>query len=307
MKRVIALRGIPGSGKSTWAKAYLASHPPGTVARINNDELVASTFGTTWRVQRVFSDVLREIRHSLLETYLKSEDVEVVIIDNTNLDMRTVASLQKITYLLGADFEVNDEFLSVPLDVCIERDASRGDAAIGADVIVNFYSLAIKLKPWKVRDNKNIPVQDYDNSDVTLPGVYIFDIDGTLALNTGRDIYDLSRVHEDALNTPVASVLLCLAAQGYKIIFMSGRKEDSRAVTTKWLSDKLFILEEHIELHMRPTEDRRPDYLVKYDLFMEHIAGKYRVLGSFDDRDQVVDLWRNKLGLPTFQVLDGDF
>ena len=37
-----------------------------------------------------------------------------------------------------------------------------------------------------------------------------------------------------------------------------------------------------------------------------HINGKYNVLGVFDDRDQVVSVWRS-LGLTCFQVNWGNF
>jgi hypothetical protein len=58
---------------------------------------------------------------------------------------------------------------------------------------------------------------------------------------------------------------------------------------------------------MRAAGDQRPDYIVKNELFEEHVAGKYNILLSLDDRDSVVDLWRNKMGIPTFQVANGNF
>ena len=59
-------------------------------------------------------------------------------------------------------------------------------------------------------------------------------------------------------------------------------------------------------LVMRPKGCREADWVVKYDLFKEYVEPHYSVLGIFDDRQQVVDMWR-KMGLTCFQVAEGDF
>ena len=60
-------------------------------------------------------------------------------------------------------------------------------------------------------------------------------------------------------------------------------------------------------LEMRREKDGRQDAIVKRELFDTHILGKYYVEFVLDDRNQVVDLWRNDLGLTCFQVNYGDF
>ena len=45
----------------------------------------------------------------------------------------------------------------------------------------------------------------------------------------------------------------------------------------------------------------------KYDIYNNYIAPRYNVKYVFDDRNQVVDMWRNGLGLTCFQVADGNF
>jgi len=52
--------------------------------------------------------------------------------------------------------------------------------------------------------------------------------------------------------------------------------------------------------------DFRPDNLIKAELFNEHIKGKYNVRHVYDDRQQVVDMWRS-LGIKVYQVEKGDF
>lgn len=59
-------------------------------------------------------------------------------------------------------------------------------------------------------------------------------------------------------------------------------------------------------LHMRKAGDGRRDSIVKAEMFDSDIATNFNVLGVFDDRQQVVDMWRDK-GLTVFQVAEGDF
>jgi len=58
--------------------------------------------------------------------------------------------------------------------------------------------------------------------------------------------------------------------------------------------------------YIRPEGDCRKDTLIKEEIYDNHIKGKYNVLGVFDDRDQVVHMWRH-LGLTVFQVNYGAF
>jgi len=84
---------------------------------------------------------------------------------------------------------------------------------------------------------------------------------------------------------------------------MSGRSDECRNETYQWLRENDVPFD---ELYMRAADDKRQDWKVKYDLFNEHVRGKYNVVGVFDDRDQVVKLWR-EMGLTCFQVAPGLF
>ena len=52
---------------------------------------------------------------------------------------------------------------------------------------------------------------------------------------------------------------------------------------------------------MRPFGDRRKDLIVKKELYMNHIHNNYDVICVFEDRQSVVDMWR-ELGLLCCQV-----
>ncbi len=57
---------------------------------------------------------------------------------------------------------------------------------------------------------------------------------------------------------------------------------------------------------MRKTDDFRPDEDVKKEIYNENIKNKFNVLYVFDDRNSVVNIWRNE-GLTCLQVANGDF
>lgn len=150
---------------------------------------------------------------------------------------------------------------------------------------------------------------DYDSlkpyaPPATGPGAWLVDLDGTLCLKGDRSPYDETKVLGDAVNAPVRRVVYALAGLGDRVIFMSGRSEKCRADTESWLRKHYALTYEG--LFMRPAGDTRKDWLVKYELFEQHIRDRYRVHGVLDDRNQVVGMWR-ALGLAVFQVAPGDF
>jgi hypothetical protein len=140
-----------------------------------------------------------------------------------------------------------------------------------------------------------------------MPQVVIVDIDGTVALRLGenpRSAYQFHRVGEDAPNPAVVSVVQALAQAGYKIVFLSGRDEVCRTDTLTWLKRNVGLAD--FGLYMRKAGDSRRDATVKRELFEAHLAHR-EVLCVLDDRDQVVRMWREELGLACLQVAYGDF
>ena len=131
----------------------------------------------------------------------------------------------------------------------------------------------------------------------------IFDIDGTVALMNGqRSPYDWHKVEINDLNTPVYEAYKAYKAQGFKIIFCTGRDGSCEQETKNWLAEYGF---EYDDFYMRPEGDMRKDSIIKKE-FLGNILAKYYVLFVMDDRKQVVDMWRSE-GLACFQVADGNF
>jgi hypothetical protein len=140
------------------------------------------------------------------------------------------------------------------------------------------------------------------HQDVPPPAI-ICDVDGTIALLNERNPYEPDACDGDEPNWPVVRVLKKFNEA--KILFVSGREEKHRARTKGFLINKAHIYEP-FELWMRANYDKRKDVIVKAEIFAHHILGKYEILFVFDDRKQIVRLWRS-LGLTCFQVSEGNF
>lgn len=88
-----------------------------------------------------------------------------------------------------------------------------------------------------------------------------------------------------------------------EIIFVSGRPDNYFYDTQKWLArNDLDVW----PLFMRKENDFRKDSIIKAEIYREHIEPKYDVLFCVDDRQQVVDMWR-EIGLTCLQCAKGDF
>jgi len=133
MSRLILTRGLPGSGKSTYALKWL-SESPTTRCRINNDDLRASLFGIPKNdssFDPTVEKVLRKLRFSLIR--LCAESGKDVIVDNLNLSNKLIRGYQNLARELGIAFSVKD-FSHIPIDVCIQRDSNR-EFSIGGNEI----------------------------------------------------------------------------------------------------------------------------------------------------------------------------
>ena len=151
--------------------------------------------------------------------------------------------------------------------------------------------------------------------------IVIFDLDGTLALiDKRRDLatkdngkmdwakfFNPDNIDLDTPNQPVIDMANLLQSQGYLIYIFSGRSDKTEDATIAWL-DKHNVSYDLLQMRpqgllYKPDNDLKQGWL---DTITLGKAGKDRVAMVFDDRQQVVDMWR-KNGLTCFQVADGDF
>ncbi len=123
MRHILALQGLPASGKTTFAKALLELNDK--AIRVNNDDICLMMFGAAWKKPTKESTaLLRKARHAIVKSAFES-GYELVIIDNTNLTENAKGDLLTLALECGAELEYESSFLSVPIEECLRRNSER--------------------------------------------------------------------------------------------------------------------------------------------------------------------------------------
>lgn len=283
MKRIILTKGLPASGKTTWAKTLLRKKK-GAWVRVSLDELRAMCFDS-WR-SHPNEAFLIEMRDRIILQALERD--RHVIVDDINLSDESFLHIRDLVGDL-ASVEIEDRFLSVSVEDCIKRDLQR-PGSVGEKAIQKMYREHLKVK-------MPLPLYLEDGHDCI-----IVDMDGTLALLSGRSPYDVEKCDTDLPNQPVVETVKKWQ-DTVDVVICSGRTDDAKAKTVDWLRQYGIKFK---ALHMRKTGDLRKDAVIKEEIYRTHIEGKYNVKFVLDDRNQVVAFWRG-LGLTVFQVAEGDF
>jgi len=293
--KVLILRGLPASGKTTYAKELVEK---GWV-RVEKDDIR--------RDGRLFRDgiynhkrgdesiVLKERNRLIRQSLSQGKNV---VSSDTNLNPKHVTGLSAIAREFSATVEQKD-FLDVPLAELIERDKAR-DNSVGEQVIRGMFHSFVKKLPTFLK------------YDPELPFVVVSDLDGTLTLGPkDRSPYEWHKVGNDDINLGVAHMLDGVTLINHaKLFIFSGRDEVCRPETEAWL-EKNDI--EYDELYMRGSEhvDERgnqvKDTLVKADMIEKYIVGKYNVLLWFDDRVAVANMLRDVYGINVAQLGDPNY
>ncbi|AVM50081.1 AAA family ATPase [Capnocytophaga sp. oral taxon 878] len=303
MSKLLILVGAPGSGKSTFARYFLRTED--NWIRVNRDDFRLMQFGDSLMIPFYEERISQMVEASVLALLKGGTNV---VLDATNTSLRTIQDMVS-TYTPHAD--ISFKVFNLPADVLVKRCDKRytetGKYIPKSVVEKNVANLQHAMEKF---DFNPIPRQivqpsiSYSTQDTSLPKAIICDLDGTLSLLNGRDPYNAATCDNDLLNEPVAAALQMAKAQDYKIILLSGREDKFREPTVRFLTKHQISYD---LLLMRTTNDFRKDNIIKKELFLAEIQGKYFVQFLLDDRNQVVDMWRKELNLPCFQVNYGDF
>lgn len=281
--KLIMTKGLPASGKSTWAKAQKAK-------RVNRDEMRGMIDKGEW--SKMNEKFIVKLEQDIVIAYLGGQ--YDVIVDDTNLAPQNELMWKAVAEGFGAEFEVKD-FTDVPLEECLKRDQSRANY-VGEKVIRGMYNKFLKKGA-----DRGTPLNPSDDKK-DLPQAVIFDLDGTLACIGDRSPYDGKSCGKDLPNRSIIYLNKWVPSDT-RIILFSGRSDEARAETLKWLDTYDVSFD---ALHMRKAGDNRKDSVIKEEMFNAYIKGKYNVIFAVDDRNQVVSLWRS-LGITCLQVAPGDF
>lgn len=302
------LIGAPGSGKTTLASQLLKQNP--NAVRVNRDD-IRKMIKDNYNPGEEFESIVSSLQDGAIRACInKGYDI---ILDNTNCRVKYVKELinkygkecQILLTFVGSELSLKELKIrnasrdkSVPEDV-VERMHAGFTAVTKAKK--ELYELAAQV----VIDTFLTDQSNLFGQDSSLTKCIIVDIDGTIAhMNDKRGPFEWHKVDKDDPDNNVLNVIRALSST-YEVVFMSGRDASCRQKTIEWL--QVYYGDSPFELFMRPENDYRKDNIVKRELFDKNVKGKYYVECVFDDRDQVVSMWRNELGLKCMQVAYGNF
>lgn len=290
MKYLAVFVGPPGSGKSTLAKRYEKNG----YFRINQDS---------------------QGKDGHLSLFLNalSQGLDIVV-DRMNFNKE-----QRERYLSvakKAGYKTQIVVFHESHDTCLERCIERSKYE-GHETIKNEKHARSALQTFFTKYER--PTKDeadeilFRYPTTAKKKAIICDLDGTLCNIEHRQHYVMNgkkdwknffkEIPNDKLNYQVDDVLQGFQKKGYSIVFCSGRDDNQRENTVRWLN-KHDVQYDH--LFMRSRHDCRKDSIIKEIILDFEILTRYDPYLILDDRDQVVKMWRDR-GYMCWQVAPGDF
>lgn len=124
------------------------------------------------------------------------------------------------------------------------------------------------------------------------------DLDGVIADERHRQQYAINRdwgqyfhpelMKQDAVWRQGRELYENCHLVGFDVAYLTGRREDTRPVTQKWLRKRDF--DDELPLVMRPMADRRPLAELKAAIIAEELRrGGYDEIWMFDDDPYVIE------------------
>jgi len=134
MTTLVITQGLPGSGKTTWARTQSGYF------RVNRDDIRAMLL-THWPYGQAWAEHACTLAsHASISALLKA-NVDVIC-DDTNLNPEFLQKLMQLGKDAGAEIVIQD-FTSVDVEDCIYLDSTRPNP-VGAEVIVRMWEKYLK-------------------------------------------------------------------------------------------------------------------------------------------------------------------
>lgn len=295
MPKLILTVGASASGKSTWAEEFVEGND-GWI-NLNRDDVRFELFTDGYRDwNRYKFNKTNENQVSERINYLRdvAEDYQAnIVVSDTNLNPKVRKVWQDWAAVNNYEFEL--KLFPCDWSELVKRNAQR-QGGLKESLLYDQFKRYMQ-QFGAIGEQELIPYTKGDSNQYTI----IVDIDGTIADMTGvRKPFDWNKVGLDKPRNEIIDMVLALGARSQHITFMSGRDGVCYYDTIEWIEK--YVMDSTVssiswDLVMRKAGDVRKDYIVKYELFNEHIRGKFEVDAVFDDRDQVLQLW-DLLDLP---------
>lgn len=296
-KKLILCRGIQGSGKSTFARAWVEEDPEHRI-RINNDD-IRNMLGKYWVTSR--ESLVSSIKKNMAEEAINRG--YNIVVDNMNLNPKEILFWKDMVKMANMDpdgyqYEIEFKDFFIPLEECIRRDAMRPNP-IGEKVI---------RETWKRYKHfiQTTEVEKYvDNlrKYTGKPKCIVIDMDSTMCFNTTKRPWFGEGAAEgminDVPNTGMCDIVRQLQEQ-YLVVVATGRDTTQEEVTKQWLSKQGINVD---EFYFRTNKDYRKGVVVKKEQ-IEAILEKYDIVAIFDDCEPIVDMYR-EMGLTVLQPNKG--
>ena len=297
MNKFILTRGIQGSGKTTWAKAWVAEDPENRI-RINWDDL-RNMFGVYWIPSR--EPLLTEVtRRAVEEAMSRGYDI---VIDNMNLNPKTIKYWEQFVHTNNLDpdsysYEIEFKDFFIPLEECIKNDAKRANP-MGEKVIRDTwrrYKHFIQTSDVERLVNNLRPYSDK-------PKCIVIDMDSTMCFNTTKRPWygdgAAEGMKHDVPNIGVVETVKALQ-KTYPIIVATGRDTTQAAVTKQWLANQGIAPTAY---YFRTEGDFRKGVEVKREQIIS-ILNDYDIVTIFEDCEPIVQMYRD-MGLTVLQPNKG--
>jgi len=287
MSELIVLVGPPGCGKTTLSKEY---EQQGFV-RISQDDMGKETY---------LNHFYTALKHS----------------DNIVVDRLNFSREQRDRFLVPAKerlYKTKIIVLHENYDTCLKRCEQRDDHPTIRTKENALNALSMFFKKYEKPTIFDADEVNYKYPELKVQcKTLICDIDGTLA-NINHRLHFVKQdkkdwksffndISKDEVNKWCLDIIRGLRDK-YIITLCSGRPDDYRDITLKWLEDNRIPYD---HLFMRNKGDFRQDYIIKQNLLDFEIKTRYNIGFAIDDRLQVVEMLRNN-GITVLQCDKGEF
>ncbi len=298
-QELLLTRGLPASGKSTFAQEWLNTDPTNRV-RVNRDDIRYELYNEYYPTAdkngtvKEKEDRVTQIEHNRIQQALTQG--KSVIVDNTNLNPRVFKTYTDLAATTNATLTHKD--FPISIEETIRRNNAR-ERVVPEEVIRRMATDYMGPQGQFHLFPGTVPIRPFIKPTEKRHAI-IYDMDGTLTDVRGirhlvRGKYrNFDAFHRGSYfcppNEQVRDMALDSNHNGYANIIVTARTETYREVSQAWLDEQGIPFE---NMYMRADGDFRKDYDVKREILAQ-ILEDYDVLHAADDNPAISQVWAER-------------